>query len=173
MTTVAGLTASLIFSTHAVANSELCKMNDRAIEYATRACFNSNCADERQKIVFLGDKELVYYDINDPKGITYYDGRTVDLTTDDLQEVFHSTAPPGTTETGTATASRKNLDFQFTQHRQLRDGSGQVISNYWQEIGIRIIDCNTCELVMYRIRGNYLDHPVFSTFEPGWCRFVN
>ncbi|HEY2034442.1 MAG TPA: hypothetical protein VGH02_12220 [Rhizomicrobium sp.] len=148
-------------------------MNDRAIEYATRACFNSNCADERQKIVFLGDKELVYYDINDPKGITYYDGRTVDLTTDDLQEVFHSTAPPGTTETGTATASRKNLDFQFTQHRQLRDGSGQVISNYWQEIGIRIIDCNTCELVMYRIRGNYLDHPVFSTFEPGWCRFVN
>lgn len=159
----------VMLSTAASAQSDTCELNGRTAEYQLQNCLNATCADVHQKITFLGDKELFFYNAYDRLGITFYDGKTVDMRTDALQEQFRGTAPPGTSETATATSVRKGLQFLLTQHRQLKDGSGEVISNYWQEVGIRITSCNSCEVTLYRIRGNYREHEVFSTFQSASC----
>lgn len=151
----------------------ICNINGRSIEYRTRACLNNNCSNLHQKITFLGDKQLFYFDAMSNQGITFYDGRTVDLKTDKLQEAFKETAPPGMMETATVTSIRRNMDFYLTQHRLIQSTNGDPIGHYWHEVGVRIVSCNTCELILYRMRGNYLTNHVMTTFEGSSCRFVN
>ena len=53
------------------------------------------------------------------------------------------------------------------------ESGGEVISNDWHEVGVRILNRDACELILYRVRRNHGEHEVLLMFEPGSCRLIN
>lgn len=149
-----------------IAKAQSCK-SDRIIEFSGKLCLRGNCTIIHHKAQFIGNKILLYPNPTKNEGTVFEIGQTRDLA--DVNIAWRPSGPPGSTTHATAQATQ-NDDIVFLTLDQKWSQGEIVIGEYSQLIGIKTVNCTSCDIVSYELK---FDMPggqgVKASFDKYWC----
>ena len=165
---------SLLFSMIPIENvaAQSCDLNHLNVEFGGKMCVRSHCAAIHEKILFLGDKRLLYPNVSSDKGTIFQVGRTMEMK--NVNGYWQASGPPGSVEFATASANQQGkrliltIDQQWTQ-------SGKQIAHAWRTIDLYFPDCTSCKLLRRELNFDVpeQERSFRSTFQNNFCEIKN